>query len=45
MVHLQLDITELTSGIYHFDQFNVKIDLPTYTSEEYPQFLQGTTLN
>ena len=35
----------LMAGIYHFDQFNVKIDLPTYAIEEYEQYLQGTTSN
>lgn len=33
----------LIAGTYHFDQFNMKIDLPTYTSEEYEQYLQGIT--
>jgi len=31
----------LMTGTYYFDQFNVKLDLPTYTNEEYDQYLQG----
>jgi DNA methyltransferase 1-associated protein 1 len=27
-------------GTYHFDQFDVRIDLPTYSDQEYEQFLQ-----
>jgi hypothetical protein len=34
---------ELTLGIYHFDQFNVKVDFPSYTNDEYELFLQGLT--
>ena len=33
----------LIVGTYYFDQFNVKVDLPTYTDEEYEQYLQGIT--
>lgn len=33
----------LIAGTYCFDQFSVKLDLPTYTDEEYDQFLQGIT--
>ena len=28
-------------GTYYFDQFNVKVDFPTYTVEEYDIYLQG----
>ena len=37
MVHSAL--IHFKAGGYHFDQFNVKLDLPTYTDEEYEQFL------
>ena len=43
MVYSLLAIIGLTTGTYYFDQFNVKFDLPTYTSEEYEEFLRGTT--
>lgn len=32
---------ELMLGIYHFDQFNVKVDFPNYTNDEYELYLQG----
>lgn len=32
------------TGTYYFDQFDVKVDMPTYTDEEYERFLQGTTI-
>lgn len=31
----------LSTGTYYFDQFDVKLNLPTYTDEEYDQWLQG----
>jgi hypothetical protein len=33
----------LTAGTYYFDQFNVNVDMPKYTDEEYEKFLQGST--
>jgi hypothetical protein len=32
---------DLMIGTYHFDQFNVKVDIPRYTDEEYENVLQG----
>lgn len=32
------------AGTYYFDQFNVKLDLPSYTNEEYESFLKGSAL-
>src|ERR1700738_938511 len=29
------------TGAYHFDQYNVKVDVHPYTDEEYEQYLQG----
>ena len=33
---------KLITGTYYFDQFDVKVDVPTYSPEEYDQYLQGT---
>ena len=34
----------LMTGTYYFDQFNVKVDMATYTDEEYEKYLQGITI-
>jgi len=31
----------LIAGTYYFDQFNIKVDMPKYTEEEYEKYLQG----
>jgi DNA methyltransferase 1-associated protein 1 len=43
MVYLLLNVN-LIAGTYYFDQFNVKLDLPSYTDEEYDLYLQGKIL-
>ena len=32
------------NGTYYFDQFDVKVDVPTYTEEEYENWLKGIEL-
>lgn len=42
MVYTPFNIGLIT-GTYYFDQFDVKIDLPKYTTDEYDLFLKGST--